>query len=82
MKQSIVKDLTTDEVRAKIGEERTSYTKMKMAHAVSPIENSMKIQSLFRLKLVRSIQSMVSSLRKPKHIWPTMKRMSVVWAIQ
>jgi large subunit ribosomal protein L29 len=44
MKQSIVKDLTTDEVRMKIKEERVGYVKMKMAHAVSPIENPMKLR--------------------------------------
>jgi large subunit ribosomal protein L29 len=44
MKQSIVKDLTTDEVRRKIKEERAGYVKMKMAHAVSPIENPMKLR--------------------------------------
>ena len=49
MKQSIVKDLTTDEVRDKIKEERTSYNKLKMAHAVSPIENPMKIRESRRL---------------------------------
>jgi len=49
MKQSIVKDLTTDEVRDKIKEERISYNKMKMAHAVSPIENPMKIRESRRL---------------------------------
>ena len=43
MKQSIIKDLTTDEVRMKIKEERAGYVKMKMAHAVSPIENPMKL---------------------------------------
>ncbi|MFM1746189.1 MAG: hypothetical protein RLZZ630_2126 [Bacteroidota bacterium] len=45
MKQSIVKDLTTDEIREKIKEERMTYVKMKMAHAVSPIENPMKIRA-------------------------------------
>lgn len=45
MKQSIVKDLTTDEVREKIREERAAYIKMKMAHAVSPIENPMKLRA-------------------------------------
>ena len=59
MKQSIVKDLTTDEVRAKIGEERTSYTKMKMAHAVSPIENPMKIRVSRR-----AIARLMTELRK------------------
>ncbi|MFM7014948.1 MAG: 50S ribosomal protein L29 [Bacteroidota bacterium] len=44
MKQSTVKDLTTDEVRMKIKEERAGYVKMKMAHAVSPIENPMKLR--------------------------------------
>ena len=44
MKQSIVKDLTTDEVRVKIKEERAGYVKMKLAHAVSPIENPMKLR--------------------------------------
>ena len=44
MKQSIVKDLTTDEVRMKIKEERVGYVKMKMAHAVSPRENPMKLR--------------------------------------
>ena len=44
MKQSIVKDLTTDEIRDKIKDERASYIKLKMAHAVSPIENPMKIR--------------------------------------
>ena len=38
MKQSIVKDLTTDEIREKIKGERSGYVKMKISHAVSPIE--------------------------------------------
>jgi large subunit ribosomal protein L29 len=45
MKQSIVKDLTTDEVREKIKEERAAYVKMKIAHTVSPIENPMKLRA-------------------------------------
>jgi len=45
MKQDIVKDLTTDEVREKIKEERASYRKMKLAHAVSPLDNPMKIRN-------------------------------------
>lgn len=49
MKQSIVKDLTTDEIRDRIAEETTNYRKMKMSHAVSPIENPLKIRSTRRL---------------------------------
>ena len=45
MKQDIVKDLTTDEIREKIREERASFVKMKIAHTVSPIENPMKLRA-------------------------------------
>jgi large subunit ribosomal protein L29 len=45
MKQDIVKDLTTEEVRDKINEERASYRKLKLAHAVSPLDNPMKIRN-------------------------------------
>jgi large subunit ribosomal protein L29 len=49
MKQNIVRDLTTDEIRDRIAEERSSYTKLKMSHAVSPVENPLKIRSTRRL---------------------------------
>ena len=49
MKQNIVRDLTTDEIRDRITEERASYTKLKMSHAVSPVENPLKIRSTRRL---------------------------------
>lgn len=45
MKQSIVKDLTTDELREKIRDERAGFVKMKMAHTVSPVENPMKLRA-------------------------------------
>ena len=45
MKQDIVKDLTTDEVRDKIKDERANYRKMKLSHAVSPMENPMKMRN-------------------------------------
>lgn len=49
MKQDIVKDLTTDEIRDRIAEERAAYARLKMSHAVSPIENPQKIRSTRRL---------------------------------
>lgn len=45
MKQNIVRDLTTDEIRERLVEERTNYTRIKMNHTVSPVENPMKIKS-------------------------------------
>jgi len=59
MKQSIVKDLTTDEIREKIKEEKASYVKLKMAHAVSPVENPMKIRASRR-----AIARMITELKK------------------
>jgi large subunit ribosomal protein L29 len=49
MKQDIVKDLTNDEVRDRIVEERSNYAKLKMSHAVSPVENPLKIRATRRL---------------------------------
>jgi large subunit ribosomal protein L29 len=49
MKQSIVKDLTTDEIRDRIEEEKLRYQKMRMSHAVSPVESPVKLRSTRRL---------------------------------
>jgi large subunit ribosomal protein L29 len=49
MKQSIVKDLTTDEVKARIKEEKENLTKIRMQHAVSPMDSPIKIRSTRRL---------------------------------
>ena len=48
MKKEDIKELTTDEVRLRLEEEKLLYTKMKMNHAVSPIENPMKIRNIRR----------------------------------
>ncbi len=48
MKKEDIKELTNDEVRLRLAEEKTLYTKMKMNHAVSPIENPMKIREVRR----------------------------------
>lgn len=49
MKQSIVNDLTTEEIRERLVEEKDNYTKLKMNHTVSPVENPMKIKSSRKL---------------------------------
>ena len=59
MKQSIVRDLTTDEVREKVKEERASYVKMKMAQAVSPLDNPLKLKTSRR-----AIARMETELKK------------------
>jgi len=59
MKQSIVNDLTTEEILEKVKEERTSYVKMKMAHSVSPLDNPLKLKASRR-----AIARMETELKK------------------
>ena len=48
MKTSEIKDLTTEEIKEKIETEKAALTKMKMNHAVSPLENPMLIRTTRR----------------------------------
>lgn len=59
MKTSEIKDLTTEEIREKIETEKAALTKMKMNHAVSPLENPMLIRSTRR-----NIARLMTELRK------------------
>jgi large subunit ribosomal protein L29 len=43
MKNSEILELTTEEVIARVSEEKTNLTKLKFAHAVSAIENPLRI---------------------------------------
>lgn len=43
MKNSEILELSTEELVARIGEERANLTKLKFAHAVSAIENPTRI---------------------------------------
>ena len=54
MKTSEIKDLTTEEIREKIETEKAALTKMKMNHAVSPLENPMLIRTT-RRNIARSM---------------------------
>jgi large subunit ribosomal protein L29 len=48
MEKEDIKELTTDELRLRLKEEQTLYTKMKMNHAVSQIENPLKLRATRR----------------------------------
>jgi len=43
MKNSEILELSTEELVARVGEERNNLTKLKFAHAVSAIENPIRI---------------------------------------
>ena len=59
MKTSEIKDLTTEEIKEKIETEKAALTKMKMNHAVSPLENPMLIRATRR-----NIARLMTELRK------------------
>lgn len=48
MKQSEIKELSVTELQEKLGEIKKSYADLKMAHAISPLENPVQLRSLRR----------------------------------
>jgi large subunit ribosomal protein L29 len=45
MKASVVREMTTQEIAEQLEEEKLSYSKMKMAHAISPLENPILLRN-------------------------------------
>ena len=48
MKQSEVRELSVAELQEKLGETRKAYADLKMAHAVSPLENPVQLRTVRR----------------------------------
>jgi large subunit ribosomal protein L29 len=48
MKQSEIKDLSAADLQSKLVQLKKTYTDLKIAHAISPIENPLQIRSLRR----------------------------------
>ena len=48
MKQSEIKDLSAAELQEKFNQTKKAYADLKMAHAISPIENPLQIRSVRR----------------------------------
>lgn len=46
MKQSEIKELSTAELQEKLGETKKSYGDLKMAHALSPLENPIQLKGI------------------------------------
>ena len=44
MKQQVIRELTTAELKERMAEEQQKLVKLKLNHAVSPIENPQKIK--------------------------------------
>ena len=61
MKNSEILELSTEELNAKLAEERSTLTKLKFAHAVSAIENPSRIT-----KVRKGIAQLNTELTKRK----------------
>jgi len=48
MKQVDIKDLSVDDLTEKLQEQKGVLSKMKLSHAVSPVENPMQIKQVRR----------------------------------
>ncbi len=49
MKNSEIRALNVDELKQKLASEQEAYQKIKFSHAISPIENPMRIKETRRL---------------------------------
>ncbi len=59
MKQNVIHEMSTGELHERLEEERKQLRKLKMNHAVSPLENPMKIKD-YR----RTVARILTELRK------------------
>ena len=48
MKQKEIKDLSAAELQEKLNQTKKAYADLKLAHAISPIENPLQIRSVRR----------------------------------
>jgi large subunit ribosomal protein L29 len=48
MKQSEIKELSTADLQEKLGALQKNYTDLKMAHAITPLENPLQLRTLRR----------------------------------
>jgi|TARA_B100001093_G_C26826571_1_gene1014296 large subunit ribosomal protein L29 len=46
MKQAVINQMSTEDLKGKLNEERASLAKIKLAHAVSPLENPRQIREI------------------------------------
>jgi len=48
MKQAEITQLSTAELQEKLGETKKNYADLKLAHAISPLDNPIQLRSLRR----------------------------------
>ena len=62
LKREDIRELTTDELKSRLAEERTLFTKLKMSHTISPVENPLKIRGV--RKGIARIETELTKRRK------------------
>ena len=62
MKQSEVKELSAEALQAKLVETKKQYADMKLAHAVTPLENPLELR-----KVRKSVARLATELTKMDH---------------
>ena len=62
MKQSEVKELSAEALQAKLFETKKQYAYMKLAHAVTPLENPLELR-----KVRKSVARLATELTKRDH---------------
>ncbi len=48
MKQAEIKNLSAEDIQAKLAEAKAQFNKMKLAHKISPLENPIQIRDARR----------------------------------
>jgi large subunit ribosomal protein L29 len=61
MKPNVIREMSTSELKERLVEEKKQLRKLKMNHAVSPLENPLKIQ-VYR----KTIARIMTELQKGK----------------
>lgn len=64
MKPSVIKEMTTEEIKDKISEETDALVKLKMHHAVSQLENPLQLR--FRRRDVARLKTELTKREKSK----------------
>jgi len=49
MENSVIRELSSEELNERLAEERLKLRKMKLSHAVSPLENPMELKGARKL---------------------------------
>jgi len=62
MKNNEIKALSADELKQQIAQERESLDRLKFAHAISPIENPMRLRAA--RKLIARLNTELSAKQK------------------